>query len=123
MFFQLDYPDVLALQMFSALFIYFTLKTNHNLFGFGHVLWLIAMLGVEFLKWNAFDPSIVVLFDIFLLFLVILEMTILHQQQLPFFTFVLISNKLSAPLCRNHLLRPHIEFALMFLIGPFVFTP
>lgn len=27
MFFQLDYPDVLALQMFSALFIYFSLKT------------------------------------------------------------------------------------------------
>lgn len=76
MFFQLDYPDVLALQMFSALFIYFTLKTKHNLFGFGHVLWLIAMLGVEFLKWNAFDPSIVLLFYIFLLFLVILEMTI-----------------------------------------------
>ncbi len=62
--------------MFSALLIYFTLKTKHNLFGFGHVLWLIAMLDVEFLNLNAFDPSLALLFDIFLLFLVILEMTI-----------------------------------------------
>ncbi len=59
---------------FLLYFIY--TKNKAQLFRFGHDLWLIAMLDVEFLNLNAFDPSLALLFDIFLLFLVILEMTI-----------------------------------------------
>lgn len=76
--------------VFFCIFIYTETKA----------VWLVLSLsfGDEFLNSSDFEPSIAFSFDIW-------DDSIYTNCNYFFFTFVLISNKLSAPICRNHLLR------------------
>lgn len=81
------------------------------------------MFGDEFLSLIDFEPSIALSFDVFMLFLGISEMTRSTLTAITLFlTFVLISNWVSRFAGITSSDRPHIEFALMFLISLFFFS-